>query len=121
MFWLVFVPPCSIVILLPSPSDGAFVLHCIQVLEWGGSVLDIISIAVRAALHNTSIPRLIVTGHGEEVEVEVSDNPYDSTHISVDHAPIIITLAQVTYSGRLYTVIYDHLYSTDWLQLCGGC
>ena len=61
-------------------------------------MLDVISIAVRAALHNTRIPRLIVSGEGEEVEVEVSDNPHDSTPVSVEHAPLIITLSQVKES-----------------------
>ena len=69
---------------------------CLQVLEWSGSVLDVLSLAVRAALHNTRIPQLIVTGEGEEVEVEVSDNPHDSTPVQIDHTPIIITLTQVT-------------------------
>ena len=58
-------------------------------------MLDALSIAVLAALHNTRIPRLIVTGEGEEVEVEVSDNPHDSTPIDISHAPIIITVTQV--------------------------
>ena len=66
-----------------------------QVLEWGGSVLDVLSLAVRAALHNTRIPRLNVTGEGEEVEVEVSDNPHDSTSLDISHTPIIITVTKV--------------------------
>ena len=64
-------------------------------LEWSGSVLDVVSLAVRAALHNTRIPRLTVTGEGEEIEVEVSDNPHDSTPVDISHAPIIITVTQV--------------------------
>lgn len=58
-------------------------------------MLDVLSLAVLAALHNTRIPQLIVTGEGEELEVEVSDNPHDSTPIDIAHAPIIITLTQV--------------------------
>jgi exosome complex component RRP42 len=65
------------------------------VLEWGGSVLDVLSLAVRAALHDTRIPRLIVTGEGEEVEVEVSDNPHDSTSLNISRAPIIITVTKI--------------------------
>ena len=70
-------------------------LFHLKVLEWSGSVLDVISIAVRAALHNTRIPRLIVTGEGEDIEVEVSDNPHDSIPIDISHTPIIITVTQV--------------------------
>ena len=58
-------------------------------------MLDVLSLAVRAALHNTRIPRLLVTGEGEEVEVEVSDNPHDSTSLDISHAPIIITITKV--------------------------
>ena len=57
--------------------------------------MDVMSLAVRAALHNTRIPRLIVTGEGEEVEVEVSDNPHDSTSLNITRAPVIITVTQV--------------------------
>ena len=58
-------------------------------------MLDVLSLAARAALHNTRIPRLLVTGEGEEVEVEVSDNPHDSTSLDISHAPIIITITKV--------------------------
>ncbi len=65
-------------------------------LEWSGSVLDAVSLGVRAALHNTRIPKLTVTGEGEEMEIEVSDNPHDSFHVDTTNAPIIITLTQVS-------------------------
>ena len=66
-------------------------------------MLDVLSLAVRAALHNTRIPLLIVTGEGEEVEVEVSDNPHDTTSLDISHTPIIITVSQV----RLCSIIAD--------------
>ena len=77
----------------PCGSDMPFTRH--QVLEWSGSVLDALSLAVRAALHNTRIPKLTVTGEGEEMEIEVSDNPHDSTPVDATLAPIIITLTRV--------------------------
>jgi exosome complex component RRP42 len=81
------------------PGQQCWILYVdVLVLEWSGSVLDVISIAVRAALHNTRIPRLIVTGEGEEVEVEVSDNPHDSIPVDISHAPIIITLTQIGHN-----------------------
>ncbi len=64
-------------------------------LEVGGNVLDALSIGVLAALRSTLIPKLTVTGEGEEMEIEVSDNPHDSIPISAEGAPIIITLNQV--------------------------
>ena len=67
-------------------------------------MLDVLSLAVRAALHDTRIPRLIVTGEGEEVEVEVSDNPHDSTSLDISHTPIIITVSQVRLCDRNETL-----------------
>ncbi len=69
--------------------------HHTQVLEWSGGVLDALSMAVWAAISTTLIPKLTVTGEGEELEIEVSDNPHDSTKIDVSKAPIIVTLTQV--------------------------
>lgn len=68
-------------------------------------MLDVLSLAVRAALHSTRIPRLTVTGEGEELEVEVSDNPHDSTPINITHAPIIITLTQVTQLCEVFKML----------------
>ena len=59
-------------------------------------MLDALSIAVKAALHSTLVPKLTVTGEGEEMEIEVSDNPHDSTSVDASSAPVIITLTQVS-------------------------
>lgn len=60
-------------------------------------MLDTLSLGVRAALHSTLVPQLTVSGEGDEMEIEVSDNPHDSTPVSAEGAPIIITLNQVKY------------------------
>lgn len=79
-----------------APQILQLILNATQVLEWSGSMLDALSLAVHAALHNTRIPSLTVTGEGEEMEIEVSDNPHDSTPVDTTLAPIIITLTQVS-------------------------
>ena len=61
----------------------------------GGGLLDTLSLGVRAALQNTTVPQLSVSGEGNEMEIEVSDNPLDSTPVKAEGAPIIITLHQV--------------------------
>lgn len=65
-------------------------------LEVGGSLLDTLSIGVRAALQGTLVPELTVTGEGEEMEIEVSDNPHDSSPVSAQGAPVFVTLHQVS-------------------------
>ena len=58
-------------------------------------MVDALSLGVKAALHNTLIPKLTVTGEGEEMEIEISDDPHDSTRVDASNAPIIVTLTQV--------------------------
>jgi exosome complex component RRP42 len=36
-----------------------------------------------------------VIGEGEEMEIEVSDNPFDYTSINTDNVPIIVTLSSI--------------------------
>ena len=64
-------------------------------------MLDTLSLGVRAALLSTLIPKLTVSGEGDEMEIEISDNPHDSTKVEAANAPIIVTLTQV---GRLWEV-----------------
>lgn len=89
-------------------------------LEVGGSVMDTLSIGVRAALQATLVPKLTVTGEGEEMEIEVSDNPHDSTSINAGGAPVIITLNQASLEP-LFLVIYipNDLTIAEW-AVCGG-
>lgn len=79
------------------PGQQCWVLYIdALVLEWGGGgVLESLSIAVIAALKVTRIPRLIISGEGEEMEFEVSDNPHDVVKLNVQGAPVIITLSQI--------------------------
>lgn len=85
---------------LPSlsviPGQQCWILYVdALVLEWGGGMVDALSLGVKAALHNTLIPKLTVTGEGEEMEIEISDDPRDSTRVDASNAPIIVTLTQV--------------------------
>ena len=83
----------------------------VLVLETGGNLLDHIGIAVKSALCDTRIPKVTVLEHSEEgrrggAELEVSDDPFDSTVLvpppaagaepSADDAlPLCITLSRV--------------------------
>ncbi|KAL5467333.1 hypothetical protein EMCRGX_G031546 [Ephydatia muelleri] len=79
------------------PGQQCWVLYVdALVLEWGGGgVLESLSVAVVAALKVTRIPRLIISGEGEDMEFEVSDNPHDVVKLDVKGAPVIITLSQI--------------------------
>ena len=78
------------------PGQQCWILYIdALVLEWSGGMLDTLSLGVRAALLSTLIPKLTVTGEGDEMEIEISDNPHDSTRVEAANAPIIVTLTQV--------------------------
>lgn len=79
-----------------SPGQQCWILYIdALILEWSGGMLDTLSLGVRAALLSTLIPKLTVTGEGDEMEIEISDNPHDSTRVEAANAPIIVTLTQV--------------------------
>lgn len=63
-----------------------------SVLDFDGGLLDCVSMAVYAALANTSIPKIKVL---EGNEIEILDGPEDCTLICVEDIPVFVTLWQV--------------------------
>jgi len=62
------------------------------VLDFGGNLIDAISIAIRAALYDTKIPKLAVV----EGEVEIaSDDPHEYDKFTFDNVPISVTLFKI--------------------------
>lgn len=74
------------------------------VLSSDGNLLDVLAIAVKAALSDTGIPKVEVTSAaapGQEADFEISDNPDDFSKFDTSRVPIIITLTKV---GRTYII-----------------
>lgn len=72
------------------------IISCLQILECGGNLFDAVSLAVKAALHNTRVPK--VKGacmDGGTVDLQLSDDPYDCCHLDVSAAPCLVTLCKV--------------------------
>jgi len=67
----------------------------VLVLDSSGNLFDAASVGIRAALANTQVPALKVTRHGDEYEIELSDNPEDCTSIPVQRVPVIVTVSKV--------------------------
>ncbi|KAL4672622.1 hypothetical protein H8957_009551 [Semnopithecus entellus] len=82
-----------------SPREHCWVLYVdVLLLECGGNLFDAISIAVKAALFNTSIPRVQVLEDEEgSKDIELSDDPYDCIRLSVENVPCIVTLCKIGY------------------------
>jgi len=70
----------------------------ILVLEVGGNLFDSVSIAVKAALASTKIPKVSVTAvDGGEPEIEICDSvgPEGCTRLTLENAPVLVTLARI--------------------------
>ncbi|EAW64734.1 exosome component 7, isoform CRA_b [Homo sapiens] len=82
-----------------SPREHCWVLYVdVLLLECGGNLFDAISIAVKAALFNTRIPRVRVLEDEEgSKDIELSDDPYDCIRLSVENVPCIVTLCKIGY------------------------
>jgi len=69
----------------------------ILILECGGNLFDAVSVAVKAALYTTLIPKVSVTAvDGGDPELELSDDPSDGKRLEVmDRAPVLVTLSRI--------------------------
>ncbi|XP_061385700.1 exosome complex component RRP42 isoform X2 [Danaus plexippus] len=68
----------------------------ILILECGGNLCDAVSLAVKAALFNTRIPFVkAALLDGGNVDLQLSDDPYDSKLLEVGTAPLLVTLCKI--------------------------
>lgn len=85
--------------LVVVPGHTCWILYVdILVLELGGNIYDAVSIAVKAALATTRIPRLSVTSvEGGEPEIEITDSVGTDSYHSVDvsSCPVLVTMARI--------------------------
>ncbi|XP_023694818.2 exosome complex component RRP42 [Paramormyrops kingsleyae] len=80
-----------------APREHCWVLYVdVLLLQCDGNLFDAISIAIKAALFNTRIPKVTIT-EGEEggAELELSDDPYDCVRLNVENVPCIVTLCKI--------------------------
>lgn len=67
-----------------------------QILQCGGNLFDAVGAAVKAALYNTEIPRVITAMlDGGEPNIQVSDDPYDCIKLDVTNYPLVVTVCKV--------------------------
>jgi len=65
-------------------------------LECGGNLFDAVSLAVKSALFATEIPSVKVSSmDGDQPELELSDDPFDTKRLDTLNAPCVITLMKV--------------------------
>ncbi|XP_014482509.1 PREDICTED: exosome complex component RRP42 [Dinoponera quadriceps] len=68
----------------------------ILILQCGGNLFDAVGAAVKAALYNSEIPRVIAaTLDGGEPDIQLSDDLYDCVKLDVTNYPIVITVCKI--------------------------
>ncbi|XP_069675454.1 exosome complex component RRP42 isoform X1 [Periplaneta americana] len=68
----------------------------ILILECGGNLFDAVSLAVKAALHNTRVPKVKAASmDGGSVDLHLSDDPFDCYRLDVSAAPCLVTLCKI--------------------------
>ncbi|KAH8258490.1 hypothetical protein KR038_012128 [Drosophila bunnanda] len=68
----------------------------ILILECGGNLHDAVSLAAKAALFNTKLPRVTATLLDAGItDLIISDNPYDCTRIGIDNVPLLVTVCKI--------------------------
>lgn len=68
----------------------------VLILECGGNVFDAVSLAAKAALHNTRVPRVTAAlQDGGSVELQLSDDVFDCERIDVGRVPVLVTVCKI--------------------------
>jgi exosome complex component RRP42 len=63
------------------------------ILDLDGSVIDAISMACRAALQDTKIPKVEIQQEGDDADFEVDDDPEQATRLDVSRVPLSLSVA----------------------------
>ncbi|XP_011639694.1 exosome complex exonuclease RRP42 [Pogonomyrmex barbatus] len=68
----------------------------ILILQCGGNLFDAVGAAVKAALYNTEIPKVIAaTLDGSEPDIQVSDDLYNCIKLDVTNYPLLVTICKI--------------------------
>lgn len=81
-----------------------------QILQCGGNLFDAVGIAVKAALHNTEIPKVIAaTLDGSESDIQISDDLYDCVKLNVTNYPVIVTVCKVCINSNFLRCLCSYI------------
>lgn len=68
----------------------------LKILECGGNLFDAVSLAVKAALFNTRVPKVqAALMDGGTVDLTLSDDPYDCERLKIDSVPLLVTICKI--------------------------
>lgn len=67
-----------------------------QILECGGNLYDAVSLAVKGALFSATLPKVTAAlMDGGNVDLQLSEDPYDSVRLKTESIPIFITICKI--------------------------
>ena len=85
----------------------------ILILQCAGNLYDAISLAVKCALFNTRIPRVnSALLDGGSVDLILSDDPLDCDRLSIESAPILVTVCKISDQCVVDPSIEEEICST---------
>lgn len=59
-------------------------------------MFDAVSLAVKAALYNTRVPRVTAAlMDGGNVDLTLSDDPFDCERLQIDTVPLLVTICKI--------------------------
>lgn len=68
----------------------------VLILECGGNVFDAVSLAAKAALFNTRVPRVTAAEQdGGTIELQLSDDVFDCERLDVSGVPTLVTVCKI--------------------------
>jgi exosome complex component RRP42 len=98
------------------------IITCLQILECGGNLFDAVSLAVKAALHNTRIPKVKAASmDGAAVDLQLSDDPFDCYRLDVSATPCLVTLCKVNITWSYCPCCPDCVVFVLGMKNAGNC
>lgn len=65
-------------------------------MECGGNLYDAVSLAVKGALFSTTLPKVTAAlMDGGNIDLQLSEDPYDSVRLKTESIPIFITICKI--------------------------
>ncbi|CAD5119011.1 unnamed protein product [Dimorphilus gyrociliatus] len=79
------------------PGEQCWHLYIdVLILRNGGNILDAVSLAVKSALYDTEIPKVLIKmSEKGQSEVELTDNPSDYIIMSTENCPIFVSICKL--------------------------
>ncbi|KAG2464879.1 EXOS7 protein, partial [Polypterus senegalus] len=80
-----------------TPMEHCWILYIdVLLLQCDGNLFDAISLAIKAALFSTKIPKVQMMEDEEgTTEIELSDDPFDCVRLNTENVPCIVTLCKI--------------------------